>query len=122
MRARGETVGALNLFRSAVGPIDAQDVPLAQGMADMAALSLLQERSLREARSVVTQLQGALSSRVVLEQAKGVLAERVGIDVAEAFTRMRDHARATSTPLSDVARDLVEGRLSLEAMRHQADR
>lgn len=122
MRARGETIGALNLFRSETGPIAAQDVPLAQGMADMAAISLLRERSAREARTVVTQLHGALRSRVVIEQAKGVLAERAQIDIASAFARMRDHARSTHQRLGDVARDLVEGRVAPELLARTPDR
>jgi GAF domain-containing protein len=87
MRVRGQTVGALNLFRSQPGMIWDRDLPLGQGMADIAAVALLQERSLRESRGVLDQLQGALSSRVVIEQAKGVLAERARISLDAAFVR-----------------------------------
>ena len=75
MRVRGATVGALNLFRAEPGGVDVRDLPLGQGMADIAAVALLQERALRESRDVVASFRG-LSSRVVIEQAKGVLAER----------------------------------------------
>jgi GAF domain-containing protein len=109
MRVRGETIGALNLFRGAPGRLVEQDMPLGQGMADIAAIALLQERTVREARGVVEQLQGALSSRVMIEQAKGVLAERAHIDVDAAFARLRVHAREHNVRLSDVARELIEG-------------
>ncbi|MBA3748120.1 MAG: ANTAR domain-containing protein [Solirubrobacterales bacterium] len=59
------------------------------------------------ARHVVNQLQGALTSRVVIEQAKGVLAERINISVDSAFARLRAHARR----IGDVARELLDGQL-----------
>ena len=120
MRVRGTTVGALNLFRSAVGQLDASDVLLAQGMADIAAVALLQERSLREARGVVEQLQGALTSRVVIEQAKGIVAERAHVDVEIAFVRLRSYARAHSLRLSEVARNVIEGNLDAAALADDA--
>jgi GAF domain-containing protein len=111
MRVRGETVGALNLFRAGTGRLADRDMPLAQGMADIAAIALLQERAVRESRGVVQQLQGALSSRVVIEQAKGVLAERAHIGVDAAFARMRAHARDHNRRLSDVAHELIGGEM-----------
>lgn len=120
MRVRGETVGVLNLFRSEAGRIAERDMPLGQGMADIAAIALLQERSVRESRGVVEQLQGALSSRVVIEQAKGVLAERSHIGVDAAFARLRTHARDHNGRLSDVARDLINGRLDVAALAEPA--
>lgn len=116
MRVRGETVGALNLFRDETGRLAESDMPLGQGMADIAAIALLQERIVRETRGVVQQLQGALTSRVVIEQAKGVLAERAGIGVDEAFARMRAHARARNVRLSDLARQLIDGELDASAL------
>jgi hypothetical protein len=116
MRAAGDTIGALNLFRSDPGLIWDDDIPLGQGMADIAAVALLQERSLRESRGRVDQLQGALSSRVVIEQAKGVLAERANISLDTAFERLRGYARANNLRLSDVARELIDGRLEPAAL------
>ena len=111
MRARGNTVGALNLFRSEPGQIWDDDLPLGQAMADIAAVALLQERSLRESRGLVDQLQSALSSRVVIEQAKGVLAERGDLTMDAAFVRLRGYARANNRRLSEVAVELIDGRL-----------
>jgi len=120
MRVRGETVGALNLFRAEVGSIDERDLPLGQGMADIAAIALLQEGAVRESRGVVQQLQDALSSRVVIEQAKGVLAERMQIGVDAAFARLRAYARDNNRRLSDVARDLIDGRLDAATLAKPA--
>ncbi|MBV9839542.1 MAG: GAF and ANTAR domain-containing protein [Solirubrobacterales bacterium] len=111
MRARGATIGGLNLFRSKAGRIDQPDATLAQGMADIAAIALIQERTLREGRDVVSQLQGALTSRVVIEQATGMLAERAQIGMDVAFARLRHHAREKNRRLSEVARELIDSQL-----------
>jgi GAF domain-containing protein len=116
MRASGDTIGALNLFRSQPGVIWDDDLPVGQGMADIAAVALLHERSLRESRGRVDQLQGALSSRVVIEQAKGVLAERAGISLDSAFARLRGYARTNNRRLSEVAGELIDGRLEPAAL------
>lgn len=47
MRVRSETIGAKNLFRSETGRIAEADLPLAQGLADIAAIDLLQEHTMR---------------------------------------------------------------------------
>ncbi len=116
MRVRGETIGALNLFSTEMGRIAERDVPLGQGMADIAAVALLQERSIRETRGVVEQLQGALDSRVLIEQAKGVLAERAHVSVDTAFVCVRTYCRAHNRRLSDVAREVVEHQLDVREL------
>jgi GAF domain-containing protein len=116
MRVRGETIGALNLFRAQPGVISDEDIPLGQGLADIAAVALVQERALRESQGVVGQLQSALSSRVVIEQAKGVLSERASITLDAAFARLRDYARTRNLRLSDVAAEMIDGRLQPEAL------
>jgi GAF domain-containing protein len=116
MRVHSQTIGALNLFRAGTGPLDARNVPLGQGMADIAAVALIQERAMRESRGVVQQLQGALNSRVLIEQAKGVLAERGHVSVDSAFTNIRHYARHHNSRLSDVARDVIDGRLDATAL------
>ena len=123
MRVRGQTVGALNLFRVPAGRLDETDVSVAQGMADIAAVGLMQERSVRESREVVQQLESALTSRVVIEQAKGVLAERARISLDAAFLRMRGYARANNLKIGRVARDLVDGQLQPDELsRAPSDR
>jgi len=50
---------------------------------------------------------------VVIEQAKGYLAQMRDIDMDEAFAQIRSHARSTQTRIGVVARDVIDGRLSL---------
>jgi GAF domain-containing protein len=111
MRLRRQVIGALDLFTDAPRALAAEDVAVGQGMADIATIGLLHERNLRDRTVLSEQLQIALDSRVLIEQAKGVLAARAGLTVAEAFTRMRAHARRRGLALTAVARAVVEGQL-----------
>ena len=57
----------------------------------------------------VDQLESALERRAVIERAKGILMERHGIDERAAFELMRDHARAQSRRVVDVAVAVSDG-------------
>jgi GAF domain-containing protein len=109
MRLRDETVGALNLFRATPGPFDPSGTPIAQALADVATISLLQQRSSQRSTVLNEQLQTALNSRVLIEQAKGKLAERQNVDMERAFTALRGYARSHNRRLSDVARAFIDG-------------
>lgn len=122
MRVRLQALGAMNFFRSEPGRIAEGDLPLGQGLADIAAIALVQQRTGHEHRDVVEQLQHALTSRVVIEQAKGMVAERSGISVDAAFSALRAHAREHNRRLSDVAHDIVDGRLDARALAHSQPR
>ena len=111
LRLRERTVGALNLFNVEATPLDEQDIIVAQGLADLATISVLQHGTASEIQRVNEQLNRALESRIVIEQAKGVIAERAGIDLAEAFVRLRSYARAHNLLLADVAAAAIDGLL-----------
>jgi transcriptional regulator with GAF, ATPase, and Fis domain len=107
MRLRDQVIGALNLFSAAPGALGPADLGVGQALADVATISLLHERSMRQSSVLAEQLQVALDSRVIIEQAKGVLAERLGLDMNQAFSLLRDQARNHNLRLSDVARSVV---------------
>ena len=109
MRLRQQTIGALNLFRAAPGTFDQEDMRLGQALADVATISLLNERSMRRSETLNEQLQAALNSRVIIEQAKGKLAERLQLDMDQAFNVLRRYARTSNIRLSDLARAFVDG-------------
>lgn len=117
LRLRDQRIGALNLFRASPGRLDDVERSICQGLADVATIGLLQERTIREARVLAEQLQTALNNRVVIEQAKGVLAERASLPMDEVFERLRSFARANNLSLAKVAQDLIEGRLSVDRLR-----
>ncbi len=116
MRLRGQTIGALNLFRADEGLLDDDDVRAAQAFADVATIAILSQRASAEAQAVNEQLTHALNSRVVIEQAKGMVAQHTGLDMEQSFVRFRAHARNHNLRLADVARSLIEGDLSAEAL------
>ncbi|WP_035857944.1 GAF and ANTAR domain-containing protein [Cryptosporangium arvum] len=108
LRLRNHTIGALNVFGGALGGhFDANDVPVVQALADVAAISLLQERAIHRGEVLTEQLQGALNTRIVIEQAKGAIAQIHQISVDEAFIRLRAYARNNSKRLTDVAHAVI---------------
>jgi GAF domain-containing protein len=116
MRLRGAVIGALNLFHTKPGQMRQADVDVAQAFADVATIAILQHRAALEGQLVNEQLQHALNSRIVLEQAKGMVGERDGLDMEQAFTRLRNHARNHNLRLADVARDILAGTLATSAL------
>ncbi len=113
MRLRTEVIGALNLFDSRPGPLPEDTVKLGQALADVATIGLLQARAIDRRDTLTEQLQTALNSRVLIEQAKGVLAERRQLDMEQAFVLLRTEARNTNRRLSELARAVVDGSVTL---------
>ncbi len=116
LRLRGKVLGALNLFRTTPGGLDHADATAAQALADVATVALLQQRAVSEAQTLAEQLQDALNSRVAIEQAKGVLAAQAGLGMDEAFLQLRGYARAHQRLLTEVAEEVVAGRLTADAL------
>jgi len=116
----GEYVGALDLFRAQPGLLDGEQFAAAAVAAELASVPLL---DLLDA-----DLQAAINdpgsnawvelhelSRAEVSQATGMLVAQLGVEPAEALVRLRAHAYATGRSSTDVARDILERRLRLEA-------
>lgn len=113
MRLRDSVIGSLNLFRDRVGVLNTDDAAAAKTLADIATISILQQRLVEESVIAQGQLQRALDSRVIIEQAKGYISQSHNLDMDSAFRLIRGHARATQTRLSTVATEIISGRLTL---------
>jgi AmiR/NasT family two-component response regulator len=87
------------------------DVIVARTFTDLATLSIVQRRATAEAQRVNEQLSATMASRMVIDQATGVLAGRAGVDLAEAFSRLRAYARKSKLRLTDVAQATIAGTL-----------
>ena len=108
LRLRGRVIGTLALFQTDPDPLSEQDITLAQALADIATIALLQQRTAANSEIERAQLQHALTSRIVLEQVKGILAERWQVSVDEAFTAFRSYARAHQLQLARLAREIAD--------------
>jgi GAF domain-containing protein len=109
LRLRNRVVGALNLFQSTPQPLGEADIALAQALADVATIAVLQQRTLAQSHVENSQLETALTSRILVEQVKGVLAERWNASVDDAFAAFRSYARAHQVRLSDLAARIISG-------------
>jgi len=116
MRLRGSVIGALDLFHVEPGDMPPADVEAAQALADVATIAVLQHRASLEAQVINEQLHHALNSRIVIEQAKGIVAERRGLTMEQAFSALRNHARAHNLRLAEVADRVINGSLPASAL------
>jgi GAF domain-containing protein len=116
LRLRAVVMGCLNLFMSEAAPLTEAEVALAQALADVASITIAQDQLSRQAAAREGQLQYALNSRIAIEQAKGMIAERAGVDMDEAFARLRSYARNTNRGLTEVAGSVVAGTMSVDTV------
>jgi len=116
----GEFVGALDLFREQPGELSPDRLSAAIVAAELAGIPLLD--------LLDTDLQAAIAdpdsnawtelnalSRAEVSQATGMLVAQLEIEPAEALVRLRAHAYATGRSATDVARDILDRRLRLDA-------
>jgi GAF domain/ANTAR domain len=106
MRAAGIVLGALGLFGTKTGTLSGADLLVAQSLAHIACVAILQEHPPTPS-AVLPRLRNALTARLIVEQAKGFLRERLNVSVEDAFALLRRYARSHDDHLSDVARRLI---------------
>ncbi|MFC8131306.1 ANTAR domain-containing protein [Streptomyces sp. NPDC057302] len=117
MRLRRQSVGALSLFDSREQKLGDSDARVAQALADVATIAILQHRSVVHGNIERAQLRAALSSRILIEQAKGILAERWQSTLGEAFDALRHHARAHQQSLAGLCKQLIDGSIEPSAIQ-----
>ncbi|MEV0561411.1 GAF and ANTAR domain-containing protein [Dactylosporangium sp. NPDC049742] len=103
LRLRSDVIGAMGVFGIRDTALDEADVQIVQALADVAAIGMLQERTIHRGEVLTEQLQGALNTRIVIEQAKGAVAQAHHVSIDAAFDLLRAYARRNNSRLSDVA-------------------
>nr|WP_245806278.1 GAF and ANTAR domain-containing protein [Cryptosporangium aurantiacum] len=109
----GARLGVLDVFRDRAGALSSEQLTDALTFADVAVSALLDEQDGLGAagRAGITD---AVEHRAELFQAQGMVMVQIGGTISEAMARMRAYAYAESRGLSEIARDVVTGRLSFE--------
>ena len=116
----GEHVGALDLFRATPGRLNGEQFAGAVVAAELAGIPLLDlmDGDLRAAAGdPASNAWAELNSlsRAEVSQATGMLVAQLGIEPTEALVRLRGHAYATGRTATDVAFEILDRRLKLEA-------
>ncbi len=108
--------GVMGMYRDRRGPLSPFHLGDALVLADAATLLLLERQgqaTLATESGPNGQLPDFASHRAEIDQATGMLTEQLGVDIAEAFVRLRAYAYAHDRRLSDLASDIVTRRLRL---------
>ena len=116
LRYQTQVIGALNLFCTVDQKLADGEAALAQALADVATISILQQRASADSGRLTDQLHLALESRVIIEQAKGVLAEAGNLDMAAAFEALRRYSRNNNVRLAEVATAVVKRSLDANGL------
>jgi hypothetical protein len=116
----GEFVGALDLFNSQPGELPVDQLAGAVIAAELAGAPLLDLMHSDLQAAVNNPYSSAWAdfnalSRTEVSQATGMLVAQLGVEPAEALVRLRAHAYATNRSATEVARDILDRRLRLEA-------
>lgn len=116
----GEYVGALDLFRAEPGRLAEEQLSGAVVAAELAGIPLLDLLDADLHAAVGDPDSNAWAelhalSRSEVSQATGMLVAQLDVEPAEALVRLRAHAYSTGRSATEVARDILDRRLRLEA-------
>lgn len=116
----GEYVGALDLFSTQPGRLADEYVTGVVAAAELAGIPLLDLLDGDLKAAVADPDSNAWAelhtlSRTEVSQATGMLVAQLEVEPAEALVRLRAHAYSTGRSATDVARDILDRKLRLEA-------
>ncbi len=107
LQAGAIRVGVLSLYRAQPGPLTPQQLADALVFGDIALQLLLDSAAGISGLAGYQPLDGLSGSRAEVYQATGMISVQLGVSLEEALVRLRAHAFAASTPLDDVAGNVV---------------
>jgi hypothetical protein len=116
----GEYVGALDFFRTQPGGLAGEQFSGAIVAAELAGMPMLDlldgdmQAAAGDPKSNAWAELNALS-RAEVSQATGMVVAQLEVEPAEALVRLRAHAYSTGRSATDVARDILDRRLRLDA-------
>ena len=110
MRLESHIIGCLNMFMADSRGLTDVDVGLAQALADVATIAIIQDQATRDSAIREGHLQHALTSRISIEQAKEMVAKGTHCQHGRRLRPVRAHARDNNRSLTNVADALVQAR------------
>jgi GAF domain-containing protein len=102
------SIGGLNIYRTAEGPVPPAFVQHAEVFADYAAVAVNNIASYATATHETTTLRAAMESRAIIEQAKGILMGRDRCTADEAFYILRRISQQRNIKLRHLAQAIVD--------------
>jgi hypothetical protein len=105
--------GALDVYRNEPGSLTPDALTQAVTFAEVAMGLLLDGQDGAQDGKTTTDLDDALAYRLEVYQAQGMVMVDLGVGIDEAMARLRGHAYAQGRYISDVAKDIVAGKLRL---------
>jgi ANTAR domain len=114
LQAGAIRVGVLSLYRALPGPMTAAELADVLVFADIALQMVLDAPAGVSGWPEYRPLDGLSDRRAEVYQAIGMISVQLGVDLEEAFVRLRAHAFASSTALGDIADDVVNRKLRLD--------
>ena len=104
--------GALDIYRDAPGSLTSDALTQAVSFAEVAMGLLVDGQTSALDGKTTAELDDALSYRLEVYQAQGMLVASLDLGIDEAMARLRGHAYADEGYISDVAKDIVAGKLT----------
>ncbi|TPG18195.1 GAF and ANTAR domain-containing protein [Pedococcus bigeumensis] len=105
--------GALDVYRNETGSLTDDALAQAVTFAEVAMGLLVDGQDGAQDGQTSSDLDDALAYRLEVYQAQGMVMVDLGVGIDEAMARLRGHAYAQDRYISDVARDIVGGKLRL---------
>jgi GAF domain-containing protein len=112
-------LGALNLYRDRPGPLTADQLADALVVADVAAHAIITMQADAVPGTLGPELESGGNFRYVVHQAAGMVAVQLGIPVDDALMRLRANAFSSGRSVSDIAHDVVAGRLRFDSLENR---
>ena len=116
MQVGAVRLGAVDVYRDEVGGLAREAMLRALIFTDIALRTLL-DAQLHDGQDTGATLDETLDGRFEVYQAQGMVMIQLAVDASEAMARLRAYAYANDRRLSDIAKDIVARRITLEGDR-----
>jgi AmiR/NasT family two-component response regulator len=110
-------LGVLDVHRRRPGSLSSESLTRALTFAEVAVQQILDGQARAADGRAADGLAEALAYRHVVYQAQGMVMAQLGCGLVDAMARLRAHAYSLERPLTEVAHEVVAGRLRLEVDR-----